>query len=67
MNIRAAFKFRYVKVAIGKTENGSITIKTAEGKTVKNGASVFLSARQRRQTTVNLEAGQEASRVQKLR
>ena len=32
MNIRAAFKFRYVKVAIGKTENGSITIKTAEGK-----------------------------------
>ena len=41
MNIRAAFKFRYVKVAIGKTENGSITIKTAEGKTVKNGASVI--------------------------
>lgn len=41
MNISAAFKFRYVKVAIGKTENGSITIKTAEGKTVKNGASVI--------------------------
>lgn len=41
MNIRAEFKFRYVKVAIGKTENGSITIKTAEGKTVKNGASVI--------------------------
>lgn len=41
MNIRAAFKFRYVKVAVGKTENGSITIKTAEGKTVKNGASVI--------------------------
>lgn len=41
MNISAAFKFRYVKVAIGKTENGSITIRTAEGKTVKNGASVI--------------------------
>lgn len=41
MNISAAFKFRYVKVAIGKTENGSIKIKTAEGKTVKNGASVI--------------------------
>ena len=41
MNISATFKFRYVKVAIGKTENGSITIKTAEGKTVKNGASVI--------------------------
>ena len=41
MNIIATFKFRYVKVAIGKTENGSITIKTAEGKTVKNGASVI--------------------------
>lgn len=41
MNISAAFKFRYVKVAIGKTENGSITIKTAEGKTVNNGASVI--------------------------
>lgn len=41
MNISAAFKFRYVKVAIGKTENGSITIKTAKGKTVKNGASVI--------------------------
>ncbi len=40
VNVSAAFKFRYVKVAIGKTVNGTISVKTSDGKTLKNGSSV---------------------------
>lgn len=40
MKISAAFKYRYVKVAIGKTVNGTISVKTADGKTVKNGSAI---------------------------
>ena len=40
MKISAAFKYRYVKVAIGKTINGTISVKTADGKTVKNGSAI---------------------------
>lgn len=40
MKISAAFKYRYVKIAIGKTVNGTISVKTADGKTVKNGSAI---------------------------
>lgn len=40
MKISAAFKYRYVKIAIGKTINGTISVKTADGKTVKNGSAI---------------------------
>lgn len=40
MKISAAFKYRYVKIAIGKTVNGTISVKTADGKTVKNGLAI---------------------------
>lgn len=40
MKISAAFKYRYVKIAIGKTINGAISVKTADGKTVKNGSAI---------------------------
>lgn len=40
MNISAAFKYRYVKVEIGKTVNGTISVKTSDGKALKNGSSV---------------------------
>ena len=40
VSVSAAFKFRYVKVAIGKTVNGTISVKTSDGKTLRNGSSV---------------------------
>lgn len=40
MKISAAFKYRYVKVTIGKPVNGTISVKTADGKTVKNGSAI---------------------------
>ena len=40
VSVSASFKFRYVKVAIGKTVNGTISVKTSDGKTLRNGSSV---------------------------
>ena len=36
MSVRAAFKFRYSRVTIAKTVNGQITVKTADGRTLKS-------------------------------
>lgn len=40
MSVRAAFKFRYSRVTIAKTVNGQITVKTADGRTLKSGSKI---------------------------